>query len=56
MGLSQGGLIARYIAERCDVKGKVRNMVTFGTPHAGVSAIPHCSSGYICDFINGYVN
>ncbi len=33
IGLSQGGLLARSVAERCPVQGKVRNLVTLGGPH-----------------------
>ena len=52
VGLSQGGLLARYIVEECDMKGKVRNMLTIGGPHMGVDAIPHCISGVFCGLIN----
>ena len=52
IGLSQGGLLARYIAEECDMPGKVRNVVTLGGPHMGVDAIPHCFDGIACDIIN----
>jgi len=53
IGLSQGGLLARYIAEECDMPGKVRNIVTLGGPHMGVDAIPHCLSGTACKIVNG---
>jgi palmitoyl-protein thioesterase len=52
IGLSQGGLLARYIAEECDMPGKVRNVVTLGGPHMGVAAIPHCFEGIACDIVN----
>lgn len=52
IGLSQGGLFARYIVESCEMPGKVRNMVTIGGPHMGVNAVPHCLSGPICDLVN----
>ncbi|CDW83133.1 palmitoyl-protein thioesterase 1-like [Stylonychia lemnae] len=52
LGLSQGGLIARHIAERCVVKGKVRNLVTVGGPNMGVSATPNCFEGYFCNILN----
>merc|ERR1711981_1142212 len=55
VGLSQGGLLARYIAEECDMPGKVRNIVTMGGPHMGVDAIPHCLSGTVCKIVNGIV-
>lgn len=52
MGLSQGGLLARYITEECDMPGKVRNIITLGGPHMGVDAIPHCIEGFICNIVN----
>jgi palmitoyl-protein thioesterase len=52
IGLSQGGLLARYIAESCEMPGKVRNMVTLGGPHMGVDAVPHCTSGALCNVVN----
>lgn len=52
IGLSQGGLLARYIAEECDMPGKVRNIVTLGGPHMGVAAVPHCFDGIMCDIVN----
>jgi len=52
IGLSQGGLLARYIVESCEMPGKVRNMVTIGGPHMGVDKIPHCLSGVVCDMVN----
>ena len=52
LGLSQGGLLARDIVERCDTAGTVRNMATLGGPNKGVDAIPNCFSGIICDLVN----
>lgn len=46
-------MIARYIIEKCELKGTVRNYVSIGGPQQGVAALPHCSSGIMCDFING---
>ena len=42
LGFHQGGLIARYIAQECDIKGKVRNLVTIGTPNMGEAGFPYC--------------
>lgn len=42
IGFSQGGLLARYIAEGCNIKGKVRNLVTVGTPNMGYVDPPKC--------------
>lgn len=52
LGLSQGSLIARHIAERCPIKGKVRNLVTLGGPNMGVAAIPGCFTGMFCNILN----
>ena len=35
LGVSQGGLNARYVLEECDI-GKVRNLITLGSPNMGV--------------------
>lgn len=48
LGFHHGGLIARYIAQECDfyvfcdIKGKVRNLVTIGTPNMGEAGFPYC--------------
>jgi triacylglycerol esterase/lipase EstA (alpha/beta hydrolase family) len=42
MGYSQGGLIGRYIAETCDTKYPINNLLTLGGPNMGVEKIPHC--------------
>lgn len=52
VGLSQGGLLARYIVEECEMPGTVRNFISLGGPHMGVDAVPHCFSGFICDIVN----
>jgi palmitoyl-protein thioesterase len=40
VGFSQGGLIGRYILEKCQMKGTVRKFLTVGTPHMGIESIP----------------
>ena len=53
VGNSQGGLLARYVVEKCEgVRGRVRNFASFGGPHMGVGKLPHCFNGFICNFIN----
>ena len=52
VGLSQGGLLARYIAEECEMKGKVRNLLSIGGPNMGVDAVPNCSEGIFCKAVN----
>lgn len=53
IGLSQGGLIARYIVEECNTAGKVKNLVSVGGPQMGVAKFPHCDKKSIdCDLMN----
>jgi palmitoyl-protein thioesterase len=49
IGFSQGGLFLRALAQRCGVR--VRTLVTMGSPHAGVAAVPGCApgSGALCE-------
>ena len=42
VGLSQGALIGRYIAESCDTKYPVRNLITVGGPNNGFDASSDC--------------
>lgn len=54
IGLSQGGLIARYLVQKCDIKPKINTLVLIGTPNLGVEAIPRCPDEYIiCQYLNG---
>ncbi|KAG0186148.1 hypothetical protein DFQ28_008250 [Apophysomyces sp. BC1034] len=41
VGFSQGGLFLRAYVEQCN-QPPVRRLITFGSPHAGVSDIPNC--------------
>mgnify|MGYP001806949364 CR=1 FL=1 len=52
LGLSQGGLIARHIVERCPTQGQPRNLVTLGGPNMGVAKIPNCFDGAFCNILN----
>ncbi|KAJ8297362.1 Palmitoyl-protein thioesterase 1 [Rhodotorula toruloides] len=49
LGFSQGGQLLRAVIERCDGEGlggvKARNLVTVGSQHMGISALPPCSPG-----------
>ncbi|KAJ3190563.1 Palmitoyl-protein thioesterase 1 [Irineochytrium annulatum] len=44
IGFSQGGLFLRGLAQRCNHLGnaKMRSLITFGSPHMGVSDAPGC--------------
>ena len=50
VGLSQGGLIARTLAESCNIT--VHNVITLGGPHMGVMSLPNCESGFYCNIFN----
>ena len=52
VGLSQGALIARYIIEKCEMKGSVKRYISIGGPQMGVGSMPQCTSGIICKAIN----
>ena len=42
IGVSQGGLVARYIAEDCDLnQAKMARILTIGTPNMGTIVIPY---------------
>ncbi|KAJ1566830.1 Palmitoyl-protein thioesterase 1, partial [Cladochytrium tenue] len=43
VGFSQGGLFLRAYVERCN-QPPVRNLITFGSPHMGVSDAPNCDA------------
>jgi len=43
IGLSQGGQLMRAYVERCN-RPKVRNLITLGSQHLGVSGSPPCNS------------
>lgn len=52
VGLSQGSLIARYVAQLCDTKEYANNLLSIGGPNMGVDATPHCFSGIFCNILN----
>ncbi|KAI9261954.1 Alpha/Beta hydrolase protein [Helicostylum pulchrum] len=41
IGFSQGGLLLRTYVERCN-RPAIHRLITFGSPHGGVSDIPNC--------------
>lgn len=43
VGFSQGGLFLRGYIQRCN-KPEVKTLVTFGSPHNGISDLPTCGS------------
>lgn len=48
LGFSQGGLFLRGYVERCNAP-PVRSLVTFGTPHMGISEFKECGAAdFLC--------
>lgn len=47
IGASQGGVIGRYLIERCNLKGKVKTFIAWNSPQMGISAIPWLESNYL---------
>jgi len=56
LSISQGGLIARYIIQKCEMKGTVKKLVSFGGPMLGTSKVPFCLNGVFCFIINSLVD
>ena len=54
--ISQGGVLARYIIEKCEMKGTVKRFVAMGGPLAGTHHFPFCLKGVICHIINSIVD
>jgi palmitoyl-protein thioesterase len=52
IGLSQGSLIGRYIIEKCEMKGVVRNFVSISGPQMGISSFPRFYCSIFCGFFN----
>ncbi|PVU99373.1 hypothetical protein BB559_000772 [Furculomyces boomerangus] len=51
IGFSQGGLFMRGLLQRCPYP-KMKKLVTFGSPHSGISSPPECAKGdFICQGI-----
>ena len=48
IGISQGGLIARSIIQKCELKGKVIRFLSFSTPHMGISSLSQFKCGFDC--------
>jgi palmitoyl-protein thioesterase len=56
VGLSQGSLLARYVIETCEMKGRVKRYVSVGGPQMGVASFPQCESGMVCNIVNKVVD
>ncbi|KFK31386.1 hypothetical protein AALP_AA6G105200 [Arabis alpina] len=49
VGRSQGNLVARGLIEFCDDGPPVFNYISLAGPHAGISSVPMCGSGLLCE-------
>ncbi|MCO5592365.1 hypothetical protein L7F22_046367 [Adiantum nelumboides] len=53
VGFSQGGQFLRAYVERCNAP-QVRNLITFGSQHQGISDLPACKPGdFFCRLAEG---
>lgn len=55
LSLSQGGLLGRYVVEKCEMKGIVRKFVSIGGPMLGTSRFPFCLGGVFCFLLNSFI-
>ena len=55
VSISQGGILERYIIEKCQMKGKVKRFVSIGGPLAGTHQLPHCLRGVVCHILNTFL-
>lgn len=44
IGISQGGLLARTVLQTCDALPPVNNLISVGSPQAGIASVPHCGN------------
>ena len=53
VSISQGGVLARYVIEKCDMQDRhVKVFVSIGGPLAGTHQLPHCLRGVTCHILN----
>ena len=56
VSISQGGIIARYVIEKCKMNGRVKRFISIGGPLAGTHQIPHCLRGVTCHILNSFAD
>lgn len=56
VSISQGGVLARYVIEKCEMKGTVKRFVSIGGPLAGTHQLPHCLRGVACHILNSFAD
>ena len=56
VSISQGGVLARYVIEKCEMRGTVKRFVAIGGPLAGTHQLPHCLRGVACHILNSFAD
>ena len=56
VSISQGGILARYIIEKCQMNGVVKRFISIGGPLAGTHQLPHCLRGVVCHILNSFAD
>lgn len=56
VSISQGGVLARYIIEKCQMRGKVKRFIAIGGPLAGTHQLPFCLRGVVCHLLNSFAD
>ena len=56
VSISQGGVLARYVIEKCQMAGHVKVFASIGGPLAGTHQLPHCQRGVTCHTLNSAVD
>lgn len=57
VGVSQGSLVARYVLQKCQMKGTVKRYIGIGGPQMGVAGIPNCPlDTFPCNIIDKIVD
>ena len=56
VSISQGGILARYVIEKCQMKGRVKRFISIGGPLAGTHQLPHCLRGVVCHILNSFAD
>ena len=56
VSISQGGVLSRYVIEKCQMQGRVKVFVSIGGPLAGTHQLPHCLRGVTCHLLNSFAD
>ena len=56
VSISQGGVLSRYVIEKCNMQGNVDVFLSIGGPLAGTHQLPHCLRGVTCHILNSFAD